>query len=81
MIRLEQLVRTFGTARAVDGVSLDVPDGSIVALLGPNGAGKTTTVRMAAGLIGITPPAEVLSDESTDLRALAKEALAKNKQS
>jgi len=54
LIRLEQLVRTFGTARAVDGVSLDVPDGSIVALLGPNGAGKTTTVRMAAGLIGIT---------------------------
>src|SRR5439155_25556515 len=41
-------------ARAVDGVSLDVVDGSIVALLGPNGAGKTTTVRMAAGLIGIT---------------------------
>jgi ABC-2 type transport system ATP-binding protein len=54
LIRLEQLVRTFGTARAVDGVSLEVPDGSIVALLGPNGAGKTTTVRMAAGLIGIT---------------------------
>jgi ABC-2 type transport system ATP-binding protein len=54
LIRLENLVRTFGTARAVDGISLDVPDGSIVALLGPNGAGKTTTVRMAAGLIGIT---------------------------
>jgi ABC-2 type transport system ATP-binding protein len=54
LIRLENLVRTFGAARAVDGVSLDVPDGSIVALLGPNGAGKTTTVRMAAGLIGIT---------------------------
>jgi ABC-2 type transport system ATP-binding protein len=54
LIRLENLVRTFGSARAVDGVSLEVPDGSIVALLGPNGAGKTTTVRMAAGLIGIT---------------------------
>jgi len=40
LIRLENLVRTFGAARAVDGVSLEVPDGSIVALLGPNGAGK-----------------------------------------
>ena len=54
MIRLEQLVRTFGSVRAVDGISIEIPDGSIVALLGPNGAGKTTTVRMAAGLLGIT---------------------------
>jgi ABC-2 type transport system ATP-binding protein len=54
VIKLEQLVRTFGAARAVDGISMDIVDGSIVALLGPNGAGKTTTVRMAAGLIGIT---------------------------
>jgi len=54
VIKLENLVRTFGTSRAVDDLSMQVLDGSIVALLGPNGAGKTTTVRMAAGLIGIT---------------------------
>ena len=54
MIKLEGLVRTFNGARAVDDLSMQVLDGSIVALLGPNGAGKTTTVRMAAGLIGIT---------------------------
>ena len=54
MIKLENLVRTFGSSRAVDDLSMQVLDGSIVALLGPNGAGKTTTVRMAAGLIGIT---------------------------
>ena len=54
MIKLENLVRTFGASRAVDDLSMQVLDGSIVALLGPNGAGKTTTVRMAAGLIGIT---------------------------
>ncbi|HLW17965.1 MAG TPA: ABC transporter ATP-binding protein [Actinomycetota bacterium] len=54
MIKLENLVRTFGSSHAVDDLSMQVPDGSIVALLGPNGAGKTTTVRMAAGLIGIT---------------------------
>ena len=54
MIKLENLVRTFGSARAVDDLSMLVQDGTIVALLGPNGAGKTTTVRMAAGLIGIS---------------------------
>ncbi|HJT37770.1 MAG TPA: ABC transporter ATP-binding protein [Actinomycetota bacterium] len=54
MIKLEGLVRTFNGARAVDDLSMEVSDGSIVALLGPNGAGKTTTVRMASGLIGIT---------------------------
>jgi len=54
VIKLENLVRTFGASRAVDDLSMQVLDGSIVALLGPNGAGKTTTVRMAAGLIGIT---------------------------
>jgi ABC-2 type transport system ATP-binding protein len=54
VIKLEGLVRTFGGARAVDDLSMIVPDGSIVALLGPNGAGKTTTVRMAAGLLGVT---------------------------
>jgi len=54
VIKLEGLVRTFNGARAVDDLSMEILDGSIVALLGPNGAGKTTTVRMAAGLIGVT---------------------------
>src|SRR5258705_95862 len=45
------LVKDFGTTRAVDGVSLSVPSGSIYGLLGPNGAGKTTTLRMLLGII------------------------------
>ena len=36
---------------AVDGISLEVPPGEVLALLGPNGAGKTTTVRMLAGIL------------------------------
>ena len=45
------LVKDFGETRAVDGVSLRVPTGSIFGLLGPNGAGKTTTLRMLLGII------------------------------
>jgi ABC-2 type transport system ATP-binding protein len=51
MIVLENLVKTFGTFTAVDGVSLDVDSGEIHGFLGPNGAGKTTTIRMIAGLL------------------------------
>ncbi len=47
------LTRSYGSLRAVDGVSLTLSAGEIVGLLGPNGAGKTTTVSMLAG---ITPP-------------------------
>lgn len=46
-----ELVKDFGETRAVDGVSLAVPAGSIYGLLGPNGAGKTTILRMLIGII------------------------------
>lgn len=45
------LVKRFGARRAVDGIDLEVPAGSIFGVLGPNGAGKTTTLRMLLGII------------------------------
>jgi ABC-2 type transport system ATP-binding protein len=51
MIQIENLVKTYGTFTAVDGVSLEVRPGEIHGFLGPNGAGKTTTIRMIAGLL------------------------------
>ncbi len=45
------LKKTFGDVKAVDGVDLLVPAGSVYGVLGPNGAGKTTTVRMLATLL------------------------------
>jgi ABC-2 type transport system ATP-binding protein len=45
------LVKSFGAIRAVDGVDLAVPGGSVYGVLGPNGAGKTTTIRMLATLL------------------------------
>ena len=50
MIHVENLVKTFGEVRAVDGVSFDVAKGEIFAFLGPNGAGKTTTIQMLTTL-------------------------------
>jgi ABC-2 type transport system ATP-binding protein len=47
----EELVREFGTVRAVDGVTFAVERGEFFALLGPNGAGKTTTLHMLTTLI------------------------------
>ncbi len=47
----ENLVKNFGKFRAVNGVSLTVPEGMIYGVLGPNGAGKTTTLRMILGII------------------------------
>jgi ABC-2 type transport system ATP-binding protein len=48
-IAVEGLVKRYGARNVVDGVSLDVRPGEVVALLGPNGAGKTTTVEIIEG--------------------------------
>ncbi|MCW6006577.1 ABC transporter ATP-binding protein [Micromonospora sp. CPCC 205371] len=45
------LAKTFGTVKAVDGLTFTVEPGSITGFLGPNGAGKTTTLRMLLGLV------------------------------
>jgi ABC-2 type transport system ATP-binding protein len=49
-VSAEAIVKTYGDVRALDGLSLAVPAGTIFALLGPNGAGKSTTVRVLTTL-------------------------------
>jgi ABC-2 type transport system ATP-binding protein len=51
MIRVQNLVKTFGAFTAVNDVSFDVAEGEIFAFLGPNGAGKTTTIKMLTTLL------------------------------
>src|SRR5262245_34869308 len=51
MIRIDNLVKTFGRKRAVDGVSFNVERGEVLGFLGPNGAGKSTTMRMITGFM------------------------------
>lgn len=50
-IRTQGLVKQFGATRALDGIDLSVPRGTVLGLLGPNGAGKTTVVRILATLL------------------------------
>ena len=49
VIRLSNVVKTFGEVRAINGVSLDINHGEFFAMLGPSGSGKTTMLRMIAG--------------------------------
>jgi len=50
-IRVESVVKRFGSTTALAGVDLEVPEGMVFGLLGPNGAGKTTLVRILATLL------------------------------
>jgi ABC-2 type transport system ATP-binding protein len=51
MIEVQGLVKTYGTKRAVDGVSFTVRRGDILGFLGPNGAGKSTTMKLITGFL------------------------------
>jgi ABC-2 type transport system ATP-binding protein len=51
VISVQDLRKTYGAVKAVDGISFEVAPGEIFGLLGPNGAGKTTTIEMLEGLI------------------------------
>src|SRR5678815_5361763 len=54
-VQTSGLTRDFGSFRAVDGIDLVVPAGSLYGFLGPNGAGKSTTIKCLTGLL--RPPA------------------------
>lgn len=53
-IETTELVKEFGNQKAVAGISLSVPKGSVFGFLGPNGSGKTTTIRMLLGLAEVS---------------------------
>lgn len=65
LLEVEDLQKTYGGRRVVDGVGFTVDEGEIVGLLGRNGAGKTTSFRMAIGML--TPEAGRVSFDGADL--------------
>ena len=50
-IRVRGLRKSYGSQVVLDGIDLDVPEGTVFALLGPNGAGKTTAIHILSTLI------------------------------
>jgi branched-chain amino acid transport system ATP-binding protein len=50
LLKIENVTKTFGAVKAVDGISFDIQEGEIVGLIGPNGAGKTTLTNLISGV-------------------------------
>ncbi len=81
LLRAQDLVRVFGSFRAVDGVSLETAEGTIHAVIGPNGAGKTTLFRLLSGIHRPTSGRIVLDGQDvTGLRphVIARRGLAQS---
>ena len=60
LLKVKDLVFSYGEINAVKGISLEVYEGEIVAMIGSNGAGKTTTLRAISGLLGRITSGEVV---------------------
>jgi len=74
LIEIEHLTKNFGTIKAVNDLTLNVPEGTTVGFLGPNGAGKTTTIKILTHLISATSGKAHL--HGVDVIRHPKEALA-----
>ena len=72
ILQLTDITRTFGAFKAVDGVSLDIREGSISGLIGPNGAGKSTLFNVIAG--DLPPSHGKVVFKGQDISRLAPEA-------
>src|ERR1700687_2533915 len=69
VIRTSNLSKKFGRSVVLDGLSMEVPAGSIYGLVGPNGAGKTTTIKVLMNIIGPTSGhSQVLGADSRRLQ-------------
>ncbi|TFG18183.1 MAG: ABC transporter ATP-binding protein [Promethearchaeota archaeon] len=73
-IKVINLQKKFGNIKAVDDVSFEIEEGSIVGILGPNGAGKTTTIRLITGIfqLGSSSQVQIFSNDLTNSPKLLK---------
>jgi branched-chain amino acid transport system ATP-binding protein len=75
VLELSAVVAAYGAVRAVDGVSMSVPAGTLTAVLGANGAGKTSLLRTVSGLL--TPRSGSIRFDGTDIAAVAPDRIAR----
>jgi len=68
MVHLDDLRKGYGRVRALDGLTMTVPEGSIFGFVGPNGAGKTTTLRILATLLRPSGGRAFIADEDVVAR-------------
>lgn len=73
MLKLNNVHASYGKIRALQGISLTVPDGAIVTLLGANGAGKSSTLKVVTGLLAATEGS--VEFDSHDLRRTRAETI------
>lgn len=73
LLELENLQKDYGGLRAVDDVSLAVPEGAIIGLIGPNGSGKSTLINLIAGSAELSAGRVIFAGE--DISALAPDAV------
>jgi branched-chain amino acid transport system ATP-binding protein len=75
MLKVHNIETFYGPVRAISGLSLEIPEGQIVALLGSNGAGKTTILKTICGLLEGQPIKGTIEFMGTPLNGLAPEAI------
>ncbi|MBI3781256.1 MAG: ABC transporter ATP-binding protein [candidate division NC10 bacterium] len=75
MLKVHNIETFYGPIRAISGLSLEVPEGKIVALLGSNGAGKTTILKTICGLLEGQPSKGTIEFMGTPLNGLAPEGI------
>lgn len=69
MLNISALTTSYGSIKAIKGIDIDVPEGSIVSLIGANGAGKTTTMKSLVGLL--KPQAGYIKFQGKEIQGLA----------
>jgi len=69
MLNIKGLSTSYGSIKAIKGIDIDVPEGSVVSLIGANGAGKTTTMKSLVGLL--KPQAGQIKFQGQEIRGLA----------
>ncbi|WP_159588195.1 ATP-binding cassette domain-containing protein [Chelativorans xinjiangense] len=74
VLRLENVTKSFGNVQALNGVSLAVGDGEVVALLGDNGAGKSTLIKAISGLHGVDSGDIYIGGKKAEIRS-ARDAM------